>query len=298
MEEKTIDLHVHSTESDGTLTPEEVVTAAADAGLAAIALTDHDTVSGVKKAQAAADACGLELVPGIELSTEYAIPGKKASGKEIHIVGLFIDPEDPVLLKKTKEFRECRDSRNEKIVAALRQEGFAITMEALTAENPDSVITRANIARFLYNHGCIRNIQEAFDKYIGDGCRCYVGRFKVSPMEAVALIKQAGGTAILAHPLLYHMGTESLKQLIDTLREAGLDGIEAIYGTYTDGDERLVRKLAAENGLLISGGSDFHGSNKPAIHLGTGQGRMRLPYSVLSEIKAYRSRTAASSPGK
>lgn len=298
MEEKTIDLHVHSTESDGTLTPEEVVTAAADAGLAAIALTDHDTVSGVKKAQAAADARGLELVPGIELSTEYAIPGKKASGKEIHIVGLFIDPEDPVLLKKTTEFRECRDSRNEKIVAALRQEGFAITMEALTAENPDSVITRANIARFLYNHGCIRNIQEAFDKYIGDGCRCYAGRFKVSPMEAVALIKQAGGTAILAHPLLYHMGTESLKQLIDTLREAGLDGIEAIYGTYTDGDERLVRKLAAENGLLISGGSDFHGSNKPAIHLGTGQGRMRLPYSVLNEIRAYRSRATASSPGK
>lgn len=281
MDQKIIDLHVHSTESDGTLTPEEVVEAAKEAGLSAIALTDHDTASGIKKARDAAAGCGIELIPGIELSTEY-------HGKEIHIVGLYIDPENQTLLEKTREFRECRDQRNEKIVAALQKEGFDITMEGLAAENPDSVITRANIARYLYDHGFIKSVAEAFDKYIGDGCRCYVGRFKVTPMEAVALIKQAGGTAILAHPLLYHMSSVSLQQMIDELKAAGLDGIEAIYSTHTAGEEQLVKKIAGENGLLISGGSDFHGSNKPSIKLGIGYGRLYIPYSVLENIRASR----------
>lgn len=286
MERKIIDLHVHSTESDGTLTPAEVVAAAKEAGLSAIALTDHDTCSGVAKAQKAAETCGMELIPGIELSTSYTLPNGKE--KEIHVVGLFIDTENQALLDKTAEFRTCRDSRNEKMVEALQKEGFSITMEALLAENPNCVITRANIARFLLNHGCIKSISEAFDKYIGDGCRCYVDRFKITPMEAVSLIKGAGGTAILAHPLLYHLSSDYLQKLIDDMKEVGLDGIEAIYSTYSTGDEQLVKKLARENGLLISGGSDFHGSNKPDIHLGTGRGSLYIPYSILEDIKAAR----------
>lgn len=285
MERRIVDLHVHSTESDGTLTPEELVFAAKDAGLHAFALTDHDTVSGVAKASPIAEKYGIELIPGIELSTEYEIPTIKKQRKEIHIVGLYIDPENPRLLAKTKEFRDCRDSRNEKMVDALQKEGFNITMEALIAENPDSVITRANIARFLYQHGMIKSVQEAFDKYIGDGCRCYVGRFKVTPVEAVKLIHEAGGIAILAHPLLYHMSTVTLQRLIDDLKAAGLDGIEAIYSTYTTGEEQLVKKIAKENHLLISGGSDFHGENKPSIHLGMGRGHLYIPYSVLEDIK-------------
>lgn len=285
MDDRIIDLHVHSTESDGTLTPVEVVYAAKNAGLSAFALTDHDTVSGVAKAKATATAQNIELIPGIELSTEYQLPSVGKGGKEVHIVGLYINPVHPKLLQKTKEFRDCRDSRNEKIVVALQKEGFSITMEALTAENPDSVITRANIARFLYQHGQIKNVQEAFEKYIGDGCKCYVGRFKVSPMEAVELIHEAGGIAILAHPLLYHMKAPVLQRLIDDLKNVGLDGIEAIYSTYSTADEQYVKKLARENHLLISGGSDFHGANKPLIQIGTGRGQLYIPYSVLDDLR-------------
>jgi len=256
MDNRIVDLHVHSTESDGTFTPTEVIAEAKKAGLSAIALTDHDTATGIRKAMGAAKEAGIELIPGIELSTAYTFPGKKQE-KEIHIVGLYINPDDPELLKMTAEFRECRDKRNEKMIAALQEEGFPITMEALLAENTDSVITRANIARFLYEHGWIKSVSEAFDKYIGDG-RCYVGRFKVSPMEAVSLIKRTGGIAILAHPLLYHLGVEQLQLLIDDLKAVGLDGIEAIYSTYTTGEEQLVKRIAKENKLLISGGSDCH----------------------------------------
>ncbi len=288
MKRKLIDLHVHSTESDGTLTPEEVVKAAASAGLSAIALTDHDTVSGIRKARAAAEECGIELVAGVELSTSYTSADRKIGNMEVHIVGLFINPEDRLLLKKTKEFRDCRDNRNEEIVRALQKEGFPITMDALKAENPDRVITRANIARFLYRRGCVGSVAEVFDKYIGDGCPCYVGRFKITPTEAVALIRQAGGISVFAHPLLCRMDDADLRTLIGTLTENGLDAIEAVYGTYTARDEQYAGKLADEYDLLISGGSDFHGSNKPEIKIGTGQGRMCLPYSVLEEIKAYR----------
>ena len=278
MDTRFIDLHVHSTESDGTFTPEEVIVEAKRVGLSALALTDHDTASGIKKAIPIAKQEGIELIPGIELSTSYR-------DKEIHIVGLYIDTENEALLQKTAAFRSCRDNRNEEMVAALQKEGFQITMEALYAENPDCVVTRANIARFLYNHGMIKSVQEAFDKYIGDGCKCYINRFKVSPTDATALIKEAGGVAILAHPLLYRINTNQLQVLIDELKEAGLDGIEAIYSTHTQGEEQLVKRIARENNLLISGGSDFHGANKPMIHLGTGRGHMHIPYSVLSEIK-------------
>lgn len=285
MEHRIVDLHVHSTESDGTLTPIEVIHAAKEAGLSALALTDHDTASGIKKAAKTAQECGIELIPGIELSTQYTLPTQKGESKEIHIVGLYIDPENEQLQKKTKEFRECRDSRNEIMIEALKKEGFAITMEDVVAENPDSVITRANIARYLFEHGQLKSVAEAFDKYIGDGCKCYVGRFKITPMDAVNLIHEAGGIAILAHPLLYHLSSVTLQHLIDDLKRVGLDGIEAIYSTHTTGEEQLVKKIAAQNQLLISGGSDFHGANKPTIKLGKGRGHLYIPYSILEDIK-------------
>ncbi len=298
MDHRTVDLHVHSNKSDGTFTPKELVSAAEEAGLSAFALTDHDTVSGIDEATAAASRAKLELIPGIELSTHYQIPPenpasqnrRKPSEKEIHVVGLFIDPKHPLLLQKLQEFRRCRDERNAAMVEALQKEGFPITMEALMAENPDCVVTRANIARFLCDHGMIKTRQEAFDKYIGDGCRCYVGRFMISPMDAVTLIHQAGGIAVLAHPLLYHLGSAALQRLIDDLKAVGLDGIEAVYSTYTAGEERLVRNLANENGLLVSGGSDFHGANKPHIRLGTGMGTLNVPYSVLEALKERRAK--------
>ena len=277
MDHRIIDLHVHSTESDGTLTPEDLVAEAKKAGLAAFALTDHDTCQGVCKAMPLAASAGIELIPGIELSTDY-------HGKEVHIVGLYIDIENEQLLKKTAEYRKCRSERN----ALMVEEGLSITMEELVAENPDCVITRANIARFLYEHGQIKSVREAFDRYIGDHCKCYVCRLKVASTDAVRLIKEAGGTAILAHPLLYGLSNTNLQKMIDELKPAGLDGLEAIYSTYTTGEEQQMKRLARENGLLISGGSDFHGSNKPDIALGRGRGHLYIPYSVLETIKAGR----------
>ena len=281
MDHRIIDLHVHSTESDGTLTPEDLVAEAKKAELAAFALTDHDTCQGVGKAMPLAASAGIELIPGIELSTDY-------HGKEVHIVGLYIDIENEQLLKKTAEYRKGRSERNALMVEALQKEGLSITMEELVAENPDCVITRANIARFLYEHGQMKSVREAFDRYIGDHCKCYVGRLKVASTDAVRLIKEAGGTAILAHPLLYGLSNTNLQKMIDELKPAGLDGLEAIYSTYTTGEEQQMKRLARENGLLISGGSDFHGSNKPDIALGRGRGHLYIPYSVLETIKAGR----------
>ena len=281
MDHRIIDLHVHSTESDGTLTPEDLVAEAKKAELAAFALTDHDTCQGVGKAMPLAASAGIELIPGIELSTDY-------HGKEVHIVGLYIDIENEQLLKKTTEYRKCRSERNALMVEALQKEGLSITMEELVAENPDCVITRANIARFLYEHGQIKSVREAFDRYIGDHCKCYVGRLKVASTDAVRLIKEAGGTAILAHPLLYGLSNTNLQKMIDELKPAGLDGLEAIYSTYTTGEEQQMKRLARENGLLISGGSDFHGSNKPDIALGRGRGHLYIPYSVRPDIKNHR----------
>ena len=277
MDHRIIDLHVHSTESDGTLTPEDLVAEAKKAELAAFALTDHDTCQGVGKAMPLAASAGIELIPG----TDY-------HGKEVHIVGLYIDIENEQLLKKTAEYRKCRSERNALMVEALQKEGLSITMEELVAENPDCVITRANIARFLYEHGQIKSVREAFDRYIGDHCKCYVGRLKVASTDAVRLIKEAGGTAILAHPLLYGLSNTNLQKMIDELKPAGLDGLEEIYSTYTTGEEQQMKRLARENGLLISGGSDFHGSNKPDIALGKGRGHLYIPYSVLETIKAGR----------
>ena len=276
--QKIVDLHTHTTESDGSFTPEELMLEAKRVGLSAIAITDHDSISGIKKAAPLADELGIELIPGVELSTDY-------NGKEVHVVGLYVNIEDEYFLGKIKEFKENRDSRNAIMVENLQKEGFAITMEELTAENPDCVITRANIACFLYEHGMIPTIQTAFEKYIGDNCKCYVNRFKITPMDGVRLIKEAGGTAILAHPLLYHMSDSTLQKMVDEMKEAGLDGIEAVYCTYTAAEERQMKLFAKENDLLISGGSDFHGTTKPKLNLATGYGKLHIPYEILEIIK-------------
>lgn len=235
MNTECIDLHVHSTESDGTLTPTELVTAAKEAGLIAFALTDHDTCQGVQKAQDAAKDAGIELIPGIELSTDY-------HGKEVHIVGLYVDPHNELHSSPDNGISKMPQHAHAKIVEALQREELSITMEALEAENPDCVITRANIARFLYEHGQVNSVKEAFDRYIGDHCKCYVGRFKVASTDAIALIHAAGGTAILAHPILYGLGDTALEKLVTELTAAGLDGIEALYSTYTKQDEMQIKE--------------------------------------------------------
>lgn len=318
-----VDLHVHSTCSDGTYTPEELVDYAIKKGLRAFALTDHDTVNGLdraiqyaeelRQAQTASpvsfsynnaddrfpvsfsrnDATARlpvssvpgadiprvpEIIPGIELSTEY-------QGKDIHMVGLFIDYRQPEFAHYLEDFIHSRENRNEKMCALLREHDIDITYEALLAEFPGAVITRAHFARYLLSHGYIQSLKEAFDRYVGDHCPCFVPREKVTPAQAVELILGAGGVPVLAHPILYHMSDDRLDTLVAELKSIGLIGIEAIYSTYNTAEERQIRGLAAKYDLKISGGSDFHGANKPKIDLGTGWGKLYVPDEVLENLR-------------
>ncbi len=272
-----IDLHVHSTFSDGTNTPQELVSLANKIGLSAMALTDHDTCEGVPFARDAAKGTPLKVIPGIELSTEY-------HHTEVHIVGLNIDPDNRELLEATREFRHKREHRNELMIELLRQQGFSITMEELIADNPDAVITRANIARFLVDHGEIGSVNHAFERYLGDDCSCYVPREKIPPARACTLIQQADGIPILAHPVLYHMKKAQLEQLIQELIPYGLKGMEVYYSTYDRGQTKDMKILADEYDLVATGGSDYHGDNKPYIHLGTGKNNLNIPDSILSKL--------------
>lgn len=279
MDTRIIDLHVHSKASDGTFTPTELVEEAKRAGLAAFALTDHDTTDGVAEAMTAAKAAGIELIPGVELSTEY-------EGTEVHVLGLYIDVNNAGLQKQMADFRDSRDNRNIYMLEKLRTEGFDITQEALEEKFPNAVITRAHIARYLLDQGYIPDMKTAFSEYIGDGCRCYVGRPKVTPMDAVDYILAAGGIPVLAHPVIYHMERPQLIRMIREMKEHGLVGMEAIYSENTPADEQELKALARAEGLLITGGSDFHGTNKPDIRLGVGRGKLYIPYSILEMIKA------------
>ena len=276
---KYIDLHVHSTCSDGTFTPAGLVSYAVQKGLAAIALTDHDTVEGLEEASTAAVGTGLELVPGIEFSTEY-------KERDIHILGLDIQPKQTDFAKHLKAFQESRDARNEEMTLRLQNlEHIPITMEALRSAYGDAVLTRAHFGRWLFEHGCVRSIREAFSRYIGDDCPCFVPRKRTDPRQAIALIRNAGGIPILAHPLLYHLTDTELEELVRYLKEAGLQGIEAIYSSNTGLDESSMRRLARKMNLKISGGSDFHGKNKPLLDLGSGKGNLKIPYEVLEQLR-------------
>lgn len=280
MDNRIVDLHVHSTESDGTCTPKELVNEALRVGLSAFALTDHDTTSGIAQAKDAARGSGIEIISGIELSCFN-------DNHEVHMVGLFLDETNKAFQDALREIQTSRDKRNEKMINRLREEaGFDISAPVLKDYFPDCILTRAHIARYLFEKGYINDINTAFQKYIGDHCPYYVPREKLTPIQAIDLIHSAGGIAVLAHPLLYHLSAARLKQLTLDLKAHGLDAIEAIYSTYTTGEERQMKQLAADTGLAISGGSDFHGANKPSIQLGTGRGHLLIPYSVLTHLKA------------
>lgn len=281
MDQRIIDLHVHSNASDGTFTPTELMYEAKSANLSAIALTDHDTTDGIPEAMEAAKELGIELIPGVELSTEF-------EGKEIHVLGLYIDTGHPALQKRMADFRDSRDNRNVYMLEKLRAEGFDITQEALESAYPDAVITRAHIARFLFDKGYIPDIKTAFELYIGEGCRCYVPRPKVTPMDAVDYIIEAGGVPILAHPVVYKMEKADLLRMIRLMKDHGLVGMEAIYSENTAGEEQEYKALARSEGLLITGGSDFHGTNKPHLKLGVGRGNLYIPYALLDAIKQAR----------
>lgn len=276
---QAIDLHVHSNHSDGTCTTKELVDLAISKNLKAIALTDHDTTTGLKEIMDYAKDKNLEIVPGIELSTEYY-------GRDIHILGLYINPYNPKFQEHLVSFQESRVNRNRKLCQNLAEEGIDITYEDLCKRFEGAVMTRAHYARYIYEKGYVKSMKEAFERYVGDHCKSYVPREKITPAQAVALILEAGGIPVLAHPILYRLSDANLDKLVAELKESGLMGIEAVYSTYAPSEERYVKRLASKYDLLLTGGSDFHGTNKKDIDLGNGRGHLFVPEELLDKIKA------------
>ena len=258
---------------------------AMEKGLSAFALTDHDTVDGIDEALSCAAtlrAEGVEqvpeVIPGIELSTEY-------QGKDIHMVGLYIDHTSPVFQEHLTHFVNSRIERNRKMCARLAEAGIDISYEKLIEEFPDSVLTRAHYAVYLVKNGYSLSKEDAFSQYLGDHTKYFVPREKITPEMGVELILNAGGIPILAHPILYRMSDARLEELVARLKAAGLVGIEAIYATYTLAEERQIRNLAAKYNLCISGGSDYHGEAKPGLELGTGYGKLFIPEDLINKFR-------------
>ena len=276
-----IDLHTHSNASDGTCTPTEVVQRAARKGLRAMALTDHDTVSGVEEAMNAATALSLpiQVIPGTELSVAY----KK---QDIHIVGLFVDHRNKAFRDMTQLLIRRRLERNEEMIRRFNTNGIPVTYEELTQGNPNAVITRAHFARYLVEHQIVKIPNEAFKKYLDPGCPYFIPREYIQPEDGIEIIRKAGGVPILAHPLHYKLPQKELEALIARLKDAGLMGIEVKYSNHTMQDEYYAGQLASRFHLLASGGSDFHGANKPAIDIGTGRGNLAVPYEYLENLAA------------
>lgn len=276
-----IDLHVHSNCSDGTLSPEDLVHLAIKKKLRAFALTDHDTTDGIALAQLAIanSNSNLELIPGIELSTNY-------HEKDIHIVGLDIDKDNVYFQKSLCEFQNSRHLRNLKMITKLQEHGIDITEEKMLASFGESVWTRAHFGRYLQDHGYVSNLWDAFPKYLGDDAPCFVPREKVTPFQGIQLIHEGGGSAVLAHPLSYNLTPDELDTLVAKLTRAGLDGIEVFYSMNRYGDENRMKLLAKKYGLKPSGGSDFHGSNKPSIQLGTGKGNLNMSYDIWKNLSS------------
>lgn len=284
--EHAIDLHVHSTYSDGTCTPKELVELALKIGLSAIALTDHDSVAGIKMMKMLCADYPINFIPGIELSTAFKHPNRTKE-TEVHILGYYIDENNVDFLSYLEQYVKTRDERNEKIVALLQEHGLSISMKDLKAVYKNCVLTRAHIARYLYDTSQVKSINQAFSTYLSDGAKCYVARQKISAMEAIRLIHDANGIAVLAHPPLYKLSRNELNEMVAILSDNGLDGIEAFYSTYHNDQTSHMKQLARDNHLICTGGSDFHGSNKPYIHLGTGRGNLYIHDSIYYNLVHY-----------
>lgn len=266
-----VDLHCHSTASDGTLSPSQVIALAVRNGLSALALTDHDTVAGVPEAADAARKAGLDFLTGIEISCDVPKPAT------MHLLGYGVDPHSPVLLGMSKRLIDARNDRNPRIIQRLNELGVAVAMPEVEAEAGGDVVGRPHIAAVLVRKGYSSSIRQAFDRYLGQGGAAYFDKERLPPRQAVGLVRQSGGVAVLAHPVQLRTENDAqLERIIKDLKDSGLVGLEVLH---SDHDLALVEKysrLADRYGLLKTGGSDFHGSNKSQIDLGLANGR-RIP---------------------
>ena len=274
---KRIDLHVHTTASDGTCAPGEAVRLAKEKGLAAIAVTDHDTVSGYAEAAAAGAALGVEVVPGIELSARYL--------GTVHILGYYLDTDAPVLNEVTDWLVRDRDCRNRKIAALMRADGLPVDYDGMRARF-GAVIGRPHFAEVLVELGLAGSVNDAFARFLERGRRYYAARSFLPVERAIRLIREAGRVPVLAHPFQYGLDDAALRTLLALGRENGLQGMECRYSGYSEEQSAYLLALASELGLLPTGGSDFHGGVKPRIALGDGTGGLCVPYRYLDRLRA------------
>lgn len=279
-----IDLHVHTTASDGSYTPSQICEMARNKNLAALAITDHDTIDGIPEAvdyleQNRIGSSQMELIPGIELSCNYG-------PREIHILGFYMDYKNPNLQATLRSMKEARYNRNVAMCRLFQNDGINMTIEKLQAGNPDTVITRAHFARVLIEDGVVKTKDQAFKKYLGESCKYYLPKPEITCETAIGIINTYGKCAVLAHPLLYKFGYRQIEELLEYLKPLGLKGVEAYHSSNNSYESGKLRAIADKHGLFVSGGTDFHGTIKPDISLGTGRGSMRITTGILQTIKS------------
>lgn len=279
-----IDLHAHSIASDGTDSPEQLIQKAADAGLSAIALTDHDTIAGIRPAEKMAQKLGIEFIPGCEISTSTA------EGR-FHILGLWVPSGNEKFDAYLQHLKDMRKIRNEKIISRFNDFGIPITLKDVEAEAHGSQadyepsIGRPHFAAALMRKGLVNSRSEAFAKWIGEQGLAYVPKAVPHTEEAIQILAAIGALPILAHPFLKLQDEATLDHLLPRLKQNGLAGIEVWHSKHSQDQVETLQRLAKKHDLGVSGGSDYHGLNKPAIHIGTGENNLRIPYQVLDDLK-------------
>jgi predicted metal-dependent phosphoesterase TrpH len=274
-----IDLHAHTTASDGSLTPRQLVERAARQGVKALAVTDHDTLDGLSEAMAAGTEYSVEIVPGLEISAEFPVG-------TMHILGYYIALGPTPLQEQLAALRDARDQRNPRIIAKLQSLGYDITLAEVERMAGGNVVGRPHFARVMLEKGYVATPQEAFDRFLAKGAAAYEEKARLEPPAAIAAIKQAGGVAVLAHPYQLRARSEAeLESIVAALKEAGLDGMEVIYSRHNATQIEDYRRLATRYDLLITGGSDFHGVTKPDIEVGIGLGNLAVPPELLDAVK-------------
>lgn len=259
-----LDLHIHTTASDGSLTPTQVVQLARKKGFSLIAVTDHDTMGGVAEALEAGKKYNVDVVPGVEISSGVTL--------EVHMLGYGMSPDHPVMKAMMEDMRAARVERMERIIENLQKMGVPITVEEVEAV-AGGAIGRPHIAQVLIAHGLVPDVRTAFREYIGVGAKAYVERRKMTSEQVIANIRDAGGVPVLAHGGLLRISEVELNQWIDSMAKKGLMGLECYHNAHTPQIERLLRAAAERNGLLVTGGSDFHGASRPDVEMGTGLSR-------------------------
>lgn len=281
-EKRRCDLHMHTVHSDGTLTPTELIELAKRQGLSCVALTDHDTLSGVEEAQNAGRRAGIEVIAGVEISA-VCEPGT------MHILGYFIDPKSKKLQEKLEEIQEARRQRNPMIIEKLRALGIDITLPEVERESGGDQLGRPHFARVLVQKGYVKDFEEAFEKYLTKGAPAYVDKRKLTGRDAIEMIEEAGGIASLAHPKLLKLDSTpaEFERKLDELKSDGLKGLEVYSSCQNKEEAARYKKTANRLGLFVTGGSDFHGANRPQVPLGWMGDGASIPYETIDGMKKF-----------